>query len=313
MIGTRCSSRMVVLGKRLLLTFWLAASFGASALADDKSLFSSDYAGLNEEQAAYAARTLEFLSRMEEMYFGRIDKMNGGSSRNETRTANTEYADHNAKAARGPVIQKGGRAYNITKKPTRDFQKPTVWSRFYSLDMHAKSPLTGMIHAAFVVQFHQDGTDAIGGFLDVLPAAAPAEDLLYMKKAMDAVYEKYGVDPKPHRELSCKGDDKAAAATDHRYRREVACIGGSFYVQPMLAVTDENFRFVTEAFETLLDSYLTLAEKRADDPVTEEDIARQDAMRLNWFEDRMFSDPFTTKVVPYEIWSLHSLPPEVKF
>jgi hypothetical protein len=36
-------------------------------------------------------------------------------------------------------------------------------------------------------------------------------------------------------------------------------------------------------------------------------------MRLNWFEDRFFSDPFTTDVVPYQIWSLHSLPPIVKF
>ena len=58
---------------------------------------------------------------------------------------------------------------------------------------------------------------------------------------------------------------------------------------------------------------LFIAEKRADDPFTDEDIAAQDAMRLNWFEDRLFSDPFTTEVVPYEIWSLHSLPPEIKF
>jgi coproporphyrinogen III oxidase len=81
----------------------------------------------------------------------------------------------------------------------------------------------------------------------------------------------------------------------------------------MLKVTEENFNFVTEAYATLLDSYLTLAEKRADDPFTDEDIAAQDAMRLNWTEDRLFSDPFTTDVVPYEIWSLHSLPPHVKF
>ncbi len=84
-------------------------------------------------------------------------------------------------------------------------------------------------------------------------------------------------------------------------------------MQPMLTVTEENFNFVTEAYETLLDSYLTLAEKRAHDPFTDEDIAAQDAMRLNWFEDRMYSDPFTSEVVPYEIWSLWSLPPEVKF
>ena len=35
-------------------------------------------------------------------------------------------------------------------------------------------------------------------------------------------------------QLSCKGDDHAAAATNSTYRRKVACIGGSFYLQPML-------------------------------------------------------------------------------
>ncbi len=303
---------VVLIGMRMALVIVFSISLKSYAVAEEDALFASDFVGLNEEQTSFAERALEFMSRMEDMYFDRIDKMNGGSQI-ETRTKSTEYSDHNAKAARGLVIQKGGRAYNITKKPTRDFQRQTAWSRFYSVDMHAKSPLVGMIHAAFVIQFYSDGKSSIGGFLDVLPGATPEEDLAYMKEAMDAVYEKYEVDPKPHRELSCKGDDEAAAATDRRYRRKVACIGGSFYVQPMLTVTDENFRFVTEAYETLLDSYLTMAEKRADDPVTEEDIAKQDAMRLNWFEDRMFSDPFTTEVVPYEIWSLHSLPPEVKF
>ena len=76
---------------------------------------------------------------------------------------------------------------------------------------------------------------------------------------------------------------------------------------------DENFAFMTEAYETFLDSYLTMAEKHIDDPYTDEELALQDAMRLNWFEDRFFSDPFTRDVVPYEIWSLHSLPPVVKF
>jgi coproporphyrinogen III oxidase len=250
---------------------------------------------------------------MNTMYFSRIDQMNGGSSEKEARARSTEYADYNAKAARGPAIEKGGRLYSITKKPTRSFQKQTVWSRFFSVNMHAKSPFVGMVHNAFVVQFYEDGGSSIGGFLDVLPGATPEEDLLYIKEAMDAVYKKHGVDPKPHRELSCKGDDEAEAATNSTYRRKVACIGGSFYLQPMMMVNEVNFEFMTEAYETFLSSYLTMAEKRADDPYTEADLEVQDAMRKNWFEDRFFSDPFTTDVVPYEIWSHHSLPPVVKF
>jgi hypothetical protein len=300
-------NRINAIGAALVIAILLAITSTPAALAEDDALFTSDFAGLNEEQTVLAARALEFLSRMNDMYFGRIDKMNGGSEK-ESRARSTEYADYNAKAARGSVVQKGGRLYSITKKPTRSFQKPTVWSRFFSVNM-----LVGMPHNAFVIQFYEDGGSSIGGFLDVLPGAMPEEDLLYIKEAMDAVYARHGVDPEPHRALSCKGDDEAAAATVSTYRRKVACIGGSFYLQPMLTVTEENFDFMTDAYETFLDSYLTMVEKRAGDPYTDEDLTAQDAMRLNWFEDRFFSDPFTRDVVPYEIWSLHSLPPEVKF
>ena len=305
-------NKIAAIGQGIAVATMLAMTSTSAAWAEDNELFTSDFAGLNAEQKVLAERALEFLSRMNDMYFGRIDQMNGGSEKT-SRARSTEYADYNAKAARGPVVQKGGRLYSITKKPTRSFQKPTIWSRFFSVNMHAKSPFVGMVHNAFVIQFYEDGTSSIWGFLDVLPGATPEEDLLYIKEAMDAVYEKHGVDPTPYRALSCKGDDKAAAATVSTYRRKVACIGGSFYLQPMLTVTDANFDFMTDTYETFLDSYLTMVEKRVDDPYTDEDLAAQDAMRLNWFEDRFFSDPFTRDVVPYEIWSLHSLPPVVKF
>jgi len=305
-------NRTAAIATGILATTLLAIAPTSVAMAEDDEIFTSDFAGLTAEQKDLAERSLEFLQRMNDMYFGRIDKMNGNSEKT-SRFRSTEYADYNAKAARGPVIQKGGRLLSITKKPTRSFQKPTVWSRFFSVNMHAKSPFVGMVHNAFVIQFYTDGTSSIGGFLDVIPGATPEEDLLYIKDAMDAMYERHGVDPKPYRALSCKGDDEAAAATVSTYRRKVACIGGSFYLQPMLDVTEVNFEFMTDAYETFLDAYLTMAEKRTDDPYTEEDLARQDAMRLNWFEDRFFSDPFTRDVVPYEVWSLHSLPPIVKF
>jgi len=303
---------MAASSKRIAVVTLLAITSASAAWAEDDELFTSDFAGLNAEQKALAERSLVFLSRMNDMYFSRIDQMNGGSAKT-SRERTTEYADYNAKAARGPVVEKGGRLYSITKKPTRSFQKQTIWSRFFSVNMHAKTPLVGMPHNAFVIQFYEDGGSSIGGFLDVIPGATPDEDLLYIKEAMDAVYEKHGVDPGPHRALSCKGDDKAAAATVSTYRRKVACIGGSFYLQPMLMVTEANFDFMTDAYETFLDSYLTMVEKRINDQYTDEDLAMQDAMRLNWFEDRFFSDPFTRDVVPYEIWSLHSLPPTVKF
>ncbi len=80
-----------------------------------------------------------------------------------------------------------------------------------------------------------------------------------------------------------------------------------------MSVTENNYGFMTEAFERFVDAYMSLIERRKDDPYTAEDLAAQDAMRLNWLEDRLFSDPFTTNVTSYEAWSLATLPPEVKF
>ncbi len=90
-------------------------------------------------------------------------------------------------------------------------------------------------------------------------------------------------------------------------------VGGSFYLAPLPSVNEESFSFITEAYETMLSSYLEVVERRKDDSYTDEDLAAQDAMRKNWLEDRFFADPFTSSVTPYEAWSLYSLPPDVKF
>ena len=78
-----------------------------------------------------------------------------------------------------------------------------------------------------------------------------------------------------------------------------------------------NGRLAFACFATnpgqFLDAYLTIVERRRDDPYTEEDLSAQDAMRLNWLEDRFYADPYTTNVTPYKAWSLYSLPPSVKF
>ncbi len=127
---------------------------------------------------------------------------------------------------------------------------------------------------------------------------------------MDELFDKYGIDGAPHRELSCVGSPREDVGG---YRRRPACVGGSFYGPNMMSVTEENFQFMTEAYETFLTAFLDLVEKNQDASYTAEDITAQTAMRRNWFEDRLFSDPYTTSVVPYEVWSLSTLPPEVKF
>jgi len=263
--------------------------------------------GLTAEQSALANQALKFLSDMDRLYFGRIAALNGELSV-EVLNFPTVYADHQVQVARGPVVEKAGRMRVTTKKPKAEFQDQRVWSRFFSVDVHPKSPLVGMLHAAFVMHFNPDGTSAIGGWVDVLPGASPAEDLEYLKQTMDAVFEKHGVDGAIHRKMSCEG-----TRGEGERRRKPACVGGSFYGRDMMSVSDETFNFMTEAYGSFLEAYLNLIEKRQADSYQPSDIAAQDAMRRNWLEDRFFSDPFTGNVVPYEVWSLSTLPPAVKF
>lgn len=266
-----------------------------------------DIPGLTPEQSVLANKALTFLSDMDRLYFGRIGELNGDLSI-EVLEFPSDYADHQVQVARGSVVEKAGRMRVITKKPTVEFQDQRVWSRFFSVDVHPKSPLVGMLHAAFVMHFNPDGTSAIGGWVDVLPGASPAEDLEFLKQTMDAVYSKYGVDGTIHRKMSCEGTHR-----EGERRRKPACVGGSFYGRDMMSVSAENFDFMTEAYSSFLEAYLSLIEKRKDDVYQPDDLASQDAMRRNWLEDRFFSDPFTGKVVPYEVWSLSTLPPAVKF
>ncbi len=273
----------------------------------------NDFEALSEEQAAFATRFEAFLERMDSLYFGTIEELNG-TPELQTETMSTDTSDYLIKVARGLVIEKGGRTINITKKPTRDFQRENLWSRYYLLDVHPKTPLVGMLHAAIVIQFFPDDTATIAGFLDVLQTAHKDEDLDYMRTAMNGVFEKYGRDPTSHRKLSDEGhDEDDPMSVDNSRRRKTTQVGGSFYGSPLMQVNEENFGFMTEAYETMLTSYLDVVAQRKDDTYTAEDLAAQDAMRKNWLEDRFFSDPYTTSVSPYEAWSLYSLPPTVKF
>ncbi len=262
---------------------------------------------LTAEQAVFTDRAMAFMDEMDALYFGRIAQLNG-TKEVEVLEFPTEYSGHNVRVARGPVVEKAGRMRAVPIKPKADFQTKRLWSRFFSIDAHPKSPRVGMLHAAFTLHYNPDGTSAIGGWVDVLPGASSPEDLAVLKQTMDRVFERYDVDPDPHRKMSCEG-----SPGEGQRRREPACVGGSFYGRDMMAINEQNFRFMTEAYREFLIAYFDLIEMNQDASYTAEDLAKQDYMRRNWLEDRFFSDPYTGNVVPYEVWALSTLPPVVKF
>jgi coproporphyrinogen III oxidase len=267
-------------------------------------------AGLNEAQQAFAARTLAFIEDMDARHFARAAEIDG-SLVLESKDFNYDFARYETHVGRGEVVEKIGRMTGIVFKPTSEIQTPTVFGRYFGIDVHAKNPNVGMLHAAFLVQYYPDGRSAVGGTLNILPGAFREEDLATMKAALDGVFEKHGVDGAPLRKRVCAGTEMAV---DAKYRRRLACVGASFFGYPMLAVTEENFLFVTEAYDRFVETFLMLVEKRKDEPFTDAEIAKQDAMRRNWLEDQLFTDPYAASgITPYEVWSLSFSPPVVKF
>ncbi len=267
----------------------------------------AEFSRLTAEQTAKAKRALQFLDEMEALYFGTVAKLNGNDEI-ESVDINDEFALRNVKVMRGPVVEKAGRMRTHTLKPKADFQDERLWTRFFSADVHPKTPKVGMLHAAITMHFDADGGSAVAGWVDILPAATSPEDLDHLKAVADEIFAKYGKDAARHRKMSIEGTEGEGTR-----RREPAGVGGSFYGRDLMPWTEENFAFMTEMYREFFRAYLNLIDQRQNDPVTVEDLAKQDYQRRNWWEDRWYSDPYTRNVVPMDVWALSTLPPEVKF
>jgi len=267
---------------------------------------------LPPEQQALAQSMTDFIERIDDKYFTRVETINGGGNY-EGLIKTGEYSDYDIRVTRGPVVEKTGRMLAVGKKASPQGgpdNGPLVWGRFYSLDIHPKTPLVGMLHATVVLQFYESGKSYAGGWLDVMPGTRIEEDIQVLHQLVDAHFAKYDKNPKLYRTLMCKGTED----TVFEYRRQPTCSGVSFY-GPMVYrdSTEKSYAFIAELFDQFVDSFLDITEKRADDPFSDADLAAQDEMRKRWLIDQLFSDPYASKTVPFETWFLANVPPIIKF
>jgi coproporphyrinogen III oxidase len=283
----------------------IAASMATVAFAADERI--ERLSGKDRKLADYMKA---FIAEMDAKYFERIGEMNG-ELEFEDRISETDWSGYDLRVTRGEVMEKAGRMLSAGKKqnPARG-DKELVWSRFYSLDMHPKTPLVGMLHATIVVQFFADGSSSSGGFLGVMPGTRIAEDLDYLKELTDAYFAQADKDPSLYRRLMCKGTED----TVFEFRRKPACSGVSFYGPPVYrGSTEDSLKFIAGLFDEFVGAYVDITEKRADDPYSEADLLAQDEMRKRWLIDQLFSDPFASAIVPFDVWSFANVPPVIKF
>jgi coproporphyrinogen III oxidase len=267
---------------------------------------------LPPEQQPLAKRMSGFIADMDAKYFARIEGINGGG-KEEGLIKEGEYSDYDIRVTRGPIVEKAGRMLAVGKKASPQGGPDNgelTWGRFYSIDLHPKTPLVGMLHATIVLQIYKNGNSYAGGWLDVMPGTRIEEDIQVLHKLVDAHFAKYNKDPKLYRTLMCKGTHDTVS----EYRRKPSCSGVSFY-GPMVYrdSTEKSLAFIAELFDQFVDAFLDITEKRADEPFTAADLAAQDEMRKRWLVDQLFSDPYASKTVPFEIWFLANVPPTIKF
>ena len=274
---------------------------------------------LTPDNRIIAEDLITFMQASDDKYFAWVNKINKQTSpelgdqpiNDENFDWTTEYSDYNIRVVRGPVIEKTGRMLSAGKmtSPGRG-DKNLVWGRFYSIDIHPKTPLVGMLHATLVLQFFEDNSIGTGGWLDMMPGTRIPEDLEFLKQTTDDYFQKHNANTALYRRLVCKGTED----TIEYWRRKPSCSGVSFYGPPVFRKSGEkSYRFIKGMFTEFVDAYLQLVEKRMNDSFTKEDVLAQETMRRRWLMDQLFSDPFASKIVPFEVWSAANVPPTIKF
>ncbi len=295
--------RALVARARVAAALLLVSSL-TGAVADER------LASLPPGQQALARDYNQFVQAMDEKYFGRVAALNNGADV-ETLVMDSEYSDYDIRITRGPVVEKFGRMLALGNKtsPGRG-DRILTWGRFYSLDAHPKTPLVGMLHATIVLQFFETGDPSASGWLGVMPGTRVDEDLRALKALTDSHFARHDKQPDLYRRLICKGTEDTVA----RWRRRPACAGVSFYGPPVFpGDARQSFEFIAGLYDDFVGLYMDQVERRGEDDFTIADVQAQDEMRRRWLLDQLFSDPFASKIVPFEAWSLANLPPEVKF
>jgi coproporphyrinogen III oxidase len=270
---------------------------------------------LSPEHQALARRMVDFMAASDARFFARVASLNRSADAlpvpDDTLQRETDDSLYDVRVIRGPVVEKFGRMIAEGKKtqPGRR-EGELVWSRFYSLDAHPRTPFVGMLHATLVLQFYADGSGFAGGWLGVMNGTRVDEDMQKLTALVDEHFAAYEKSPAVYRGLMVKGTDE----TITEFRRRPDPAGVSFYGPPLFPRDlARSYDLIETLFLQFTDAYLDLVAARDPQPFALEDLLRQQEMRKRWLVDQLFSDPFARDLVPFEVWSLANVPPTVNF
>jgi hypothetical protein len=270
-------------------------------------------AKLSPEHEVLARRMVDFMERADERFLSRAAALNKRQPPfiDDALQRETDDSLYDVLVTRGPVVAKLGRMIVEGKKtqPGRR-EGELAWSRFYSIDVHAETPMVGMLHATLVLQFYLDGSAYAGGWLGIMNGTRVDGDMERIAELVDEHFGAAGRSPKVYRQLMVKGTEEVF--TEFRRRPDPA--GVSFYGPPVFpGDVARSYDFIETLFLRFTDAYLNLVDQRAGEPGNPADVLAKTQMEKRWLIDQLYSDPFASKLVPFEVWSLANVPPAIRF
>ena len=91
-----------------LLAWFTLAMFAASSIRTVQAETTTDTARLSPQETVFASRTLDFIEKMNGIYFDAALQLNGNDNRFEQRALDTDFGTWDTRVARGPVMEKSG-------------------------------------------------------------------------------------------------------------------------------------------------------------------------------------------------------------
>lgn len=260
---------------------------------------------LTEEQSKFAMKMEKFIDTMESK-FSNVTGMLNGNQNIQTKKFTFETADYIVKVVRGDIVEKGGFMRSIVKKAMPPIMGEPLFNRYMQIDIYPSTPLVGMLHIAMNFTYYKDGSNDVGGIMDITPGTIIEEDLAFVKNRIERLFTELGIDINPFRQPLLHGH--------HKDSLKGSCIGVSFYLRPSLKINEKNFNLVKESAGIFFDAYIKVLAKRKEQKFNDRDVEAMFEMRRRWLEKQFLWDPFaSTGLYPYEVYSFQDLPPAVRF
>ena len=234
----------------------------------------------------------DFVSEMKEKAAGGLLEVSGGGKRMD-RSYQFQVGSAHIITIRGGCIEKAVIAHLLLKgvKPPGAHEESD--GVVYQMEVFPVNPSCPMGH--YSTQWTRGASAYYAMNLDLFPAVRVEEDLTAMKRIMDGVADRFGID----RDTMREGQD--IQYNMEHWSAPLAASAGCKLMQ----LEEKNLDLFITAYHTFFDAYLVILGQRKDTPFGEEALRLKQERNGRWIEYLTFKDRAVKMAQAYAV------PPEV--